>query len=78
MKKQRLTPEQAFAAMALFLERYHARSGDSDELAALLGDIQINERDGLPLDPAAWTDWLSAVEDVIAERARNDQLIGAR
>ncbi|HWD58430.1 MAG TPA: hypothetical protein VG308_09145 [Stellaceae bacterium] len=64
MKKQRLSAEQAFAAMALFLERYHARGGE-DDLAGLLGDIQINERDGLPLDPAAWTDWLSALGDVL-------------
>jgi hypothetical protein len=77
MRKQ-LSPERAFAAMALFLERYLARTGDSDDLAALLGDIQINERDGFPRDPAAWTDWLAAVEDVLAERARNHQLIGAR
>jgi len=64
--------------MSLFLERYHARSGGSDDLAGLLGDLQINERDGLPLDPAAWTDWLSAIEDAVAERVRNDQLFGVR
>jgi hypothetical protein len=65
MKKRRLSPEQAFAAMSLFLERYHVRGGDGDDLAGLLGDIQINERDGLPFDPAAWTDWLAAVEDIL-------------
>jgi hypothetical protein len=78
MKKQRLSPEQAFAAMALFLQRYYARNGGSDDLAALLGDLQLNERDSLPLDPAAWTDWLSAIEDAVAARTRNDQLIGVR
>ena len=65
MKKRRLSAEQAFAAMALFLERYYARGSNGDDLAALLGDIQINERDGLPLDPAAWDDWLAAVEGVL-------------
>jgi hypothetical protein len=78
MRRQRLSPEQAYAAMALFLERYYARSGESDELASLLGALQISESDGLPLDPAAWADWLSAVEDALAERAPNDQLLGAR
>ena len=76
MRKQRLSPEQAFAAMFVFLDRYHARTGGGGDLAALLGDLQVNEEDGLPLDPAAWTDWLAAVEDVLAER--NDQLISAR
>ena len=78
MRKQRLSAEQAFAAMVLFLERYYARGGCGDDLAGLLGDIHVNEQDGLPLDPAAWTDWLSAVEDVLVERAPDDQLIGAR
>lgn len=78
MRKQRLSPEQAFAAMVLFLERYCARGGCGDDLAGLLGDIHINERDGLPIDPAAWTDWLSAIEDVLAERTRNAELMGTR
>jgi hypothetical protein len=78
MRKQRLSAEQAYAAMVLFLERHYARGGSGDDLAGLLGDIHINERDGLPMDPAAWPDWLSAVEDVLAERVPNDQLIGAR
>ena len=69
MRGQRLTPEQAFAAMALFLERYAARTGDCGDLAALLGDLQRSASDGLPLDPAAWTDWLDAVEDVIGDRS---------
>jgi len=78
MKKQRLSPEQAFAAMVLFLERYYARGAGADDLAAVLSDIQVNERDGLPADPGSWTDWLSAVEDVLAERAQKDHFIGAR
>ncbi len=78
MRKQRLSAEQAYAAMVLFLERYCARGGCGDDLAGLLGDIHINERDRLPVDSAAWPDWLSAIEDVLAERASNDQLTGAR
>jgi hypothetical protein len=73
MKKQRLSPEQAFAAMSLFLERYSARTSGGD-LPALLGDLQINHRDGRPFDPAAWTDWLSAIEDVLGERDRSQEV----
>jgi hypothetical protein len=68
MRKQRLSPEQAFATMVLFLERYYARGGCGDDLAGLLGDIHINQKDGLPIDPAAWTDWLSAIEEVVEQQ----------
>jgi hypothetical protein len=68
MKKQRLSPEQAFAAMAIFLERYYDRTGGDGDLGALLGDLQINRADGFPLDPAAWGDWLSAVENMLERR----------
>jgi hypothetical protein len=66
MKKQRLPPEQAFAAMSVYLEKYYARTGRTGDLGSLLGDLQINKHDGLPIDPAAWTDWLTAIEDVLA------------
>lgn len=61
MKKQVLTPEQAFDAMAIYLQRYHDRTGGQGGLAALLGDIQINASNGRPFDPAAWGDWLTAI-----------------
>ncbi|HZK89832.1 MAG TPA: hypothetical protein VFC56_06755 [Stellaceae bacterium] len=77
MKHQRLSPEQAFAAMAMFLDGYHARTGGRGNLGALLGDLEVNKRDGLTVDPAAWTDWLTAVEEVLA-RDRNKQLVTAR
>ena len=66
MKKQRLSPEQAFAAMSAFLERYYERTGGKGDLGALLGDLQINRSDGLPLDPAAWADWLAAIDEALA------------
>jgi hypothetical protein len=78
MKKQRLSAEQAFAAMSVFLDKYYARTGASGDLGALLGDLQVNRQDGLPLDLAAWADWLLAVDDVLAERTRSDQLMSAR
>ena len=57
-----LAPEQAFNAMFVFLDRYYERTGRSPELGALLGELQIN-RDGRPFDPAAWGDWLAAVDE---------------
>lgn len=54
-----LTARQAYAAMFGFLEVYYERTG-SDEIGALLGGLAIDE-DGEPMDPAAWTDWLVAV-----------------
>lgn len=74
MKRLRLSPEQAFAAMSIFLDRYRERTRDGD-LRALLGDIQVNERDGLPFDPAAWDDWLDAVEQVLH---RSEELTAVR
>ncbi|HEX3885710.1 MAG TPA: hypothetical protein VHW66_23870 [Stellaceae bacterium] len=74
MKRQRLSPEQAFAAMSIFLDRHRDRT-DGGNLAALLGDIQINERDGRPFDPAAWSDWLDAVEEALH---RSEELVVER
>lgn len=62
------------AAMSIFLEHYRARTGDGD-LSALLGDIQINARDGRPFDPAAWADWVEAVEQALQQ---SEELVGAR
>jgi hypothetical protein len=69
MKKQRLSPEQAFAAMFVFLDRYYGRTGSGD-IGALLGDLQLDRRDGLPIDPAAWDDWLAAVAEALGNRDR--------
>jgi hypothetical protein len=78
MRKQRLSAEQAFAAMSVFLEKYHARTGGNGDLGALLGDLQVNGRDGLPFDPAAWADWLAAVEEVLGERVSDSELVTSR
>ena len=77
MKKKRLSAEQAFAAMCIFLEKYYERGAAEGDLAVLLGDLQLNEEDGLPFDPAAWADWLAAIDEVL-ERDRNEQLVSAR
>jgi hypothetical protein len=62
MKKQGLSPEQAFKAMTVFLERYYERGDKTGDLALVVGELQINPQDGAPMDPAAWRDWLAAVD----------------
>ncbi|HEY1796370.1 MAG TPA: hypothetical protein VGG57_09640 [Stellaceae bacterium] len=69
-----MSPEQALAAMAIFLERYRVRTADGD-VSALLGDLQINTSDGRPFDPAAWSDWLDAVDEALHQ---SEELLSAR
>ena len=65
-KDKMITVTQAYEAMIHFLEAYYSR-GASDEIAILLGDISINNSDGLPMDPAALSDWYDAVDKVLGE-----------
>jgi len=60
---EKLTGKQAFQAMVLFLEGFYERT-ESDDIGALLGDLQILE-DGNTADPAAWEDWLGSVEQAL-------------
>jgi hypothetical protein len=56
-----LTDGEAYEAMLHFLEAYSRRSsGQPDELAMLLGAMQLNA-DSRPMDPALWQDWIIAV-----------------
>jgi len=64
VSNQILSTEQAFQAMAQFLEQYYDRVGKKAELAVVLSDMQIMP-DGRPADPAAWEDWLDAVRAVL-------------
>jgi hypothetical protein len=70
MKKTLLSPQQAFKAMTVFLGEYYDRTGGEGELASILGDIQINQADDRPMDPAAWADWIAAVERVLKDRIK--------
>lgn len=53
----------AYRAMFAFLEAYYDRS-PSDELGALLSGL-APDQDGSPMDPAAWSDWLHSVNQVM-------------
>jgi hypothetical protein len=69
VSNQILSTEQAFQAMAQFLEQYYDRVGKKAELAVVLSDMQIMP-DGRPADPAAWEDWLDAVRAVLERTLR--------
>jgi hypothetical protein len=58
-----LSVKRAYAAMCRFLENEY-RLTKSSELGALLG-LSLLE-DGGTADPAAWGDWLIAVDKVLA------------
>lgn len=48
--------------MVEFLRRYAERAG-AGSLPTLLADIELDV-DGMPFDPAMWSDWLAAVDIV--------------
>jgi|JFJP01.1.fsa_nt_gi hypothetical protein len=60
---EKLTIEQAFKVMVIFLEDYYKRT-HSDEIGILLGDLQLME-DGNPGDPASWSDWLISARKIL-------------
>ena len=60
----KLTVTQAFKAMFWFLAIYYQR-GESEEIAGLLGDLQMLEN-GKPIDLGAWEDWERAVEKALS------------
>ena len=64
MKNKLLSSEQAFQAMFVFLNEYYQRTSERAELGDVLGDIQLN-KDGMTADPAAWDDWLAAINEAM-------------
>ena len=60
---EKLTVQQAFEAMSLFLEGFYERT-KSDDVGGLLGDMILLE-DSTTADPAAWDDWMKSVHRVL-------------
>lgn len=58
--RDRISVGVAYQAMLVFLESYFNRT-KADEIAALLGSLNL-AKDGKPMDPAMWEDWLEAVQ----------------
>lgn len=75
-----LTVRQALDAMVEYLAEYY-RQTTSDDVGSLLGDLPPVGKPGTHSgDPAAWYDWLSAVERAVVQRTSEwregiDQLI---
>jgi hypothetical protein len=69
----RLSAREAFDAARHFLEAYWERGlRSSEDIAVLLSSMNGEmTRDGRPLDPAQWTDWLDAVRKVEADSRRS-------
>jgi hypothetical protein len=57
---EKITIEQAFTAMVIFLEGFYERT-NSDDVGGLLGDLLLRP-DGSTADPAAGLDWLTSVQ----------------
>ena len=61
-----LTVLQAYKVMIEFLNGYYYRLGEPDLLGVLLGGFQLLEGEKTT-DPAAWDDWLKAINNVIQQ-----------
>ncbi len=61
----RMTPDQAYRAMRMFLENQHVRNR-SAEVVQVLSDTQMMP-DGRSADPAALREWLRCVETVLEQ-----------
>ena len=65
------TDKEAFLAMYVFLEEYYKRTHSAD-VGGLLGGLSLLP-DGGTTDPAAWRDWLQAIQKAKAGKV-NAQL----
>lgn len=63
---KRITIEESYKVMYEFLKGYYKRLGKPESLATLLGGFRLH-KDGVPVDPAAWEDWLDAVQKVVID-----------
>ena len=61
-----LTALEAYKVMFIFLKKCWSLRGKPEQVGDILSDIQlINET--RTADPAAWFDWLEAVEEVTSK-----------
>lgn len=62
MAGEALSAREGYLVMVEFLRRYVERAG-AGSLATLLADVELDV-DGMPFDPAMWSDWIAAVDIV--------------
>jgi hypothetical protein len=58
-----MTERQGFAAMVLFLKEFY-RQTQYDDIGRLLSELEMSPG-GSTADPAAWFDWMNAVNKVL-------------
>lgn len=63
---EKLSSQQAFEAMVLFLEMYYEHT-QSDDVGGLLSDMIFLE-DGTTADPATWGEWVECIERVLNKK----------
>lgn len=64
-----LTASQGFRALTKFLTAFFEQTSGNGVVRTLVGDVEL-ESYGTSTDPAALSDWLKCVEDVLAEDGR--------
>lgn len=62
----KISNEEAFKAMELFLEIYYKYT-NSDDIGTLLSGMQLLE-DGITADPAMWEEWLECIKKVVKNK----------
>jgi len=62
-----LTALEAYKAMLVFLERCWVLRGKPEQVGSVLSAIQLTN-ETRTADPAAWFDWLEAVEEVTLKK----------
>jgi hypothetical protein len=63
---EKITIDQAYLAMFYFLDALYQRTHSNDLGGFLGGFRKLN--DGKPADPAAWSDWIEAINRVLSEK----------
>ena len=66
MEKE-LTVLETNKAMLVFLEKCWLLRGKPEQVGNVLSAIQL-QRDTRTADPAAWFDWLEAIEEVTSQK----------
>lgn len=80
MDKNYLSFLEGYKAMNAFLDELYNIT-KSDDLGSFLGGMAFNLADGKTMDPAAWIDWLRAVEQVRGQQqnpVKNKEILTIR
>lgn len=61
-----MSEKRAFMAMVFYLEAYYART-NYDIIGGILSDLMLVDDDSHTADPAAWEDWMDAVDKAMKQ-----------